>query len=152
MYILFPNPPEIEIVNLYTGETAFGDDPKNTNWTLRRYIIEVLLTDPALGQGYESFSIAHDISEELKKADAEGRLYVSLPKTHIDRLTKVITSPQTPRNPAGMSQMLPFMEAIKNPVKELPEELAQVEDDRKAASNGEDKDGLESIIEDQPEA
>ena len=124
MYILIPDPDRIEVVNIFTNEPALGDNEDDRIWTLRRYVFEVLLTDGNLGEpGYDLYTMVGDIRDAVDTAYDKGHAYISMPQTHIDRLKKVIDKPAARRNPAGMSQLVAFMQAIKEPVKALPDHL-----------------------------
>lgn len=89
-----------------TGEPIDGEKPIS----FARYVQEILLTDPACGQGYDAVLAVAEITQLLKEANGTMKLSGAQWKV----LTNPVNEPRTPRNPALMAQLLPFAAAIRN--------------------------------------
>ena len=115
-YVVIPQP--IQIKNLRTSEPLRidGDD---SPWEMIRYLTDLILTDPAMGKGYEADRVRSTVQHAF--ANAVPGDYVSVEDAHLKMIRGGIESPDSNIPPVVTMQLLPFQEAFMSASREKPD-------------------------------
>jgi predicted methyltransferase len=120
-YVKIANP--IQIKNLSTGE-AIAVDGSTEPWTLYEYLVRIVLTDPAMGTGYDA-DLARD-AVRLVFQDAKPGGTVQVEDAHHTMLCTSIKSPEASVSSIVTMQLVPFQTAIVEASRIAPGKLEQV--------------------------
>lgn len=103
--VIMPNP--CPICRLSVG----NDNVKTDIVSFGRYLEEILLRDPAMGNGYDAWTAIHDLRESFK--DAPFDTCKEIDEAHWKLLNEIIMNPKGSLPDGGiMYQLIPFMDTI----------------------------------------
>jgi hypothetical protein len=120
-YVKITNP--IQIKNLSTGE-VIAVDGSTEPWTLYEYLVRVVITDPAMGTGYDA-DLARD-TIRFAFQDAEPGDTVQVEDAHHAMLCTSIKSPEASVPSIVTMQLVPFQTAIVEASRMAPGKLEEV--------------------------
>lgn len=105
--VIIPNP--CPICRLSVG----NDNARTDIVSFARYLEEILLRDPAMGNGYDAWKAIHDLRESFKCAPSDTCKVID--EAHWKLLNEIIMNPKGSLPDGGiMYQMIPFMDVIKD--------------------------------------
>ncbi len=120
-YIEVPQP--IQLYHLTTGEplTVDGSD---SPWQMYRYLMDLVIPDPAMGKGYEVDRVRSTIQRSFLHVHPGG--YVAVEDAHWEMVRKVIESPESAIPPVVTMQLFAFQQAFVSASREKPKVLVEV--------------------------
>jgi len=120
-YVKIPEP--IQLKNLTTGEPlkVDGDD---SPWQMYRYLVDLVLPDPAMGRGYKVDRIRSTVRGAFDGAEPGG--YVAIEDEHYDTIRAVIENPESEIPPIVTMQLFAFQQAFVDASRENPKVLEEV--------------------------
>ncbi len=120
-YVKIPEP--IQMRNL-TTDVPLSVDGDDTPWRMYRYLADVVLTDTAMGKGYEVDRIRSTIQEAFK--DASPGDYIAVEDAHYDKVQAVIVEPGSEVPPIVTIQLFAFQQAFVDATREKPQVLIEL--------------------------
>jgi len=120
-YVKIPEPIQLRNLTTEVPLTVDGDD---TPWSMYRYLADIVLTDTAMGKGYEVDRIRSTIQEAFK--DASPGNCVAVEDAHYDKVQAVIVEPGSEIPPVVTMQLFAFQQAFVDASRENPKVLEEV--------------------------
>jgi len=120
-YVKIPEPIQLRNLTTEAPLTVDGDD---TPWSMYRYLADIVLTDTAMGKGYEVDRIRSTIQEAFK--DASPGNCVAVEDAHYDKVQAVIVEPGSEIPPVVTMQLFAFQQAFVDASRENPKVLEEV--------------------------
>ena len=120
-YVKIPEPIQLRNLTTEAPLTVDGDD---TPWSMYRYLADIVLTDTAMGKGYEVDRIRSTIQEAFK--DASPGNCVAVEDDHYDKVQAVIVEPGSEIPPVVTMQLFAFQQAFVDASRENPKVLEEV--------------------------
>jgi len=120
-YIRTPEP--IQLRNLTTGQ-VLAVDGSTEPWTLHNYLIRIVMTDPAMGTGYDA-----DLARDAIRSTFEGRVpgtIAQIEDAHHAMLCTAIKSPEASIPSIVTMQLIAFQTAIVEASRMAPGKLEEV--------------------------
>jgi hypothetical protein len=116
-------PEPVQIKNLATGGviTVDGDE---TPWTIYKYLVSIVLPDPAMGKGYQSDRARASIREAF--SCAEPGEFVGVEDEHYGLLRKTVEEPESTISPQVTMQLIGFQDAIIEARRDKPKVLTEI--------------------------
>jgi len=120
-YIRTPEP--IQLRNLTTGQ-VLAVDGSTEPWTLYHYLVGIVMTDPAMGTGYDA-DLARDAIRSTFEGMAPGTT-AQIEDAHHAMLCTAIKSPEASIPSIVTMQLVAFQTAVVEASRTAPGKLEEV--------------------------